>query len=595
MSEDPNESVYETWCKLGLLSLELNQFQLGKQCLTNAMKYRLDGPIVLQVGKALVKLKEVHEISKLIKLIEESTEQLQVNQNHQISYAMANLYFEIGDTTKALKYMQQCLDLNNQKPDYWFLNALIMLHIHNEPEYIHSITYSLSLNPCKTLKFEILLHLGKFYLQKFISTNDDTLFTKAVDYFNSGLHLLYNYDYYAKLYYRLILAYLNKFMVDEAVFYSQQSVLIVNNNYDLMVLSAFTLVIQTENHLSIRKLNHLLNYPQASKDYLPWLLLGLNYFKINDFKNSFDCLEVCLKKNTKSSEIWLLIGNLYLKLNQLPDSLSAYSQALRLHDEISMCSALAWDGLSCVYERCDNQLMDASDACTRSANCFQSLHDTNHAELLAARAEFLKAFTKNKQTLDYRNPIELPISFFTSLFESELEQRISTETSFPLVPPPAAVPSPPLASLQVVPVQVKMPHPGPNGASLRNTPQPTPPSALITQPGLHFPGQPSPKQVGYYQYPPYQMYAMHTPPHQHPSMHPSMLTSMHASPNQPQPPNGTNPLPLPGAPQRQAPGMPPSLMPLPPGQFMNPYQFAPNIMPPPFAGLAQPPPNPSGP
>ncbi|KAK6460461.1 transcription factor which mediates glucose repression [Scheffersomyces coipomensis] len=167
--------------------------------------------------------------------------------------------------------------------------------------------------------------------------------------------------------------------------------------------------------------------PNNDGDFLPWYLLGKAYSLVDQPRLAYDSYQVALRRASNSPITWLAVGKLYLELKQLPDALAAYSQALRLQiDEASPGTATAWDGLSCVYERCDEQLSDAADACSRSASCFRAISDTKNAAFFEERATALsKAFKKEGPIPALRDPPDVPSFFLRDLVALLPSERIA--------------------------------------------------------------------------------------------------------------------------------------------------------------------------
>lgn len=132
-------------------------------------------------------------------------------------------------------------------------------------------------------------------------------------------------------------------------------------------------------------------------DFLPWYLLGKAHTVLDSPRAAYDCYQVALRRASNLPITWLAVGKLYLELKQLPDALAAYSQALRLQlNENLPGTAAAWEGLSCVYERCDDQLGDAADASSRAAMCFRAIGDTENAARFEDKSKKLQAAADGK-------------------------------------------------------------------------------------------------------------------------------------------------------------------------------------------------------
>lgn len=162
-------------------------------------------------------------------------------------------------------------------------------------------------------------------------------------------------------------------------------------------------------------------------DFLPWYLLGKAYSLSDQPRLAYDSYQIALRNASNSPITWLAVGKLYLELKQLPDALEAYSHALKLQmEEDSPGTATAWDGLSCVYERCDDQLSDASDACNRSAACYRTLGDTQQAEIYERRAELLLKASENQGPVPpLREPPDVPPYLLRDLVALLPSERIA--------------------------------------------------------------------------------------------------------------------------------------------------------------------------
>ncbi|GEQ71813.1 hypothetical protein JCM33374_g5499 [Metschnikowia sp. JCM 33374] len=165
----------------------------------------------------------------------------------------------------------------------------------------------------------------------------------------------------------------------------------------------------------------------TSGDFLPWCLLGKAYTLLDSPRAAYDSYQIALRRADGSPITWLAVGKLYLELKQLPDALAAYSQALRLQlNENSPGTAAAWDGLSCVYERCDDQLGDAADACARAAMCFQAYGDAKSAEFYENRAKNLRLAAQGKAPVpEWSEPVGVPNYFLRDLVNLLPNERIA--------------------------------------------------------------------------------------------------------------------------------------------------------------------------
>lgn len=165
----------------------------------------------------------------------------------------------------------------------------------------------------------------------------------------------------------------------------------------------------------------------ATGDFLPWCLLGKAYTLLFAPRAAYDLYQIALRRASLLPITWLAVGKLYLELKQLPDALAAYSQALRLQlNEDLPGTAAAWDGLSCVYERCDQQLTDAADLCLRALLCFAAFGDAESAREYEERAQKLKDAADGKGPVPpLKSPLGVPNYFLRDLVTLLPSERIA--------------------------------------------------------------------------------------------------------------------------------------------------------------------------
>lgn len=281
--------------------------------------------------------------------------------------------------------------------------------------------------------------------------------------------------------------------------------------------------------------------PNANGDFLPYYLLGKAYSLIEQPRLAYDSYQVALRRALNLPITWLAVGKLYLELQQLLDALAAYLQALRLQlDERLPGTATAWDGLLCVYERCDDQLMDASDACARLAACFKAMGDAKSASFFDDRAEALaRASRKEGPVPPLRDPPDVPafvLRDLVALLPSERIALIQGEAE-PVASPRQAQPQPqqvhqqPQQPQQVQHPAQQVPPPAQAQPPLQNGGSPVPAPGVAGTPGVGTP----PVAVG----PPQDYRKLPHP--MAPMMHPSHVNMQHLPPpgwNGPQPPPG---------------------------------------------------------
>lgn len=233
-------------------------------------------------------------------------------------------------------------------------------------------------------------------------------------------------------------------------------------------------------------------------DFLPWYLLGKAYTVLEAPRAAYDAYQIALRRALTLPTTWLAVGKLYLELKQLPDALAAYSQALRLQPHENLPgTAAAWDGLACVYERCDEQLADATDACLRAAMCFRAVGDVENAEYYEDRlARLLAAAQKKGPVPELGQPLGVPSYFLRDLVTLLPSERIAFVQGQGHAPAQLqAQPQPqPQQPPQQPPSQAQTPNgPGAPGAPAPAPPvQGAPPGMLHPNVPLHHLGQGSP-------------------------------------------------------------------------------------------------------
>lgn len=223
------------------------------------------------------------------------------------------------------------------------------------------------------------------------------------------------------------------------------------------------------------------NSEDTQGDFLPWCLLGKAHTILASPRAAYDAYQIALRRASSLPITWLAVGKLYLELKQLPDALAAYSQALRLQlNENLPGTAAAWDGLSCVYERCDDQLGDAADACSRAAACFRSYGDIKAAEYHEQKADKLLRAAKGEGPVpELSEPLGVPNYFLRDLVTLLPSERIAFVLGFKRKDEPEGAPAPAPAPGQ---------NASQNGASAPAAPSaPTPSNALAVANGRDSP------------------------------------------------------------------------------------------------------------
>lgn len=224
-------------------------------------------------------------------------------------------------------------------------------------------------------------------------------------------------------------------------------------------------------------------------DFLPWYLLGKAHTVLDAPRAAYDCYQVALRRASSLPITWLAVGKLYLELKQLPDALAAYSQALRLQlNENLPGTAAAWEGLSCVYERCDDQLGDAADASSRAAMCFRAIGETNNAARFDERSKKLQAAALSKLPVPpLALPVGVPNFFLRDLVTLLPSERIAFVQGHDKAPSPRR-------TLHIEPQQHRPPP------SAQGSP-PGPPPAVTAPAYSHTPNPPGQHPHEYSMYP----------------------------------------------------------------------------------------------
>lgn len=274
----------------------------------------------------------------------------------------------------------------------------------------------------------------------------------------------------------------------------------------------------------------------APGDFLPWYLLGKAYTFLDAPRAAYDSYQIALRRASALPITWLAVGKLYLELKQLPDALAAYSQALRLQlNENSPGTAAAWDGLSCVYERCDDQLTDAADACLRAALCYRAFGDTENADAFKYRAKELQAAARGEGPMpSLRVPVGVPNYFLRDLVTLLPAERIAFVQGFAhrqkqddaaaQQSKPTSQDRPAQVPVQLLPLQSQAHPPGAVAPPhQQRTPQPQQHSPhqpqQPQQQQQQQPSPPHPQQVSQGQQPPQQQHTPQ-PAQQRPQQHP---------------------------------------------------------------------------
>lgn len=434
----------------GLLSLAIKSYEQGLfhdptslLCLTG-LSYclRLND---INVNETIGSQKSIDLLNHAINL------NSKLNQSSIIYKELAECYLLIGLNDQAHQSIQQALTLSPQYPSLWLLSAQTFIRAGARNQAQQALNHCLELLPSDLKKVD----LENDFVETARAAHAELAAIAAADgniqlsiqELTATLSLppppLTRIDEHIALWCALSTAKERDNDVQGAIQACEMAEQAVGNSPRILMTHAYLLLLlinlensneENLNHCkaAIEILSSFIDLDLEKNvvndgDFLPWYLLGKAYSLSDQPRLAYDSYQIALRNASNSPITWLAVGKLYLELKQLPDALEAYSHALRLQmDEGSPGTATAWDGLSCVYERCDDQLSDASDACTRSAACFKSLGDFKQAEIFEKRAEMLlKASEKNGPIPPLRDPPDVPPFLLRDLVALLPSERIA--------------------------------------------------------------------------------------------------------------------------------------------------------------------------
>lgn len=203
----------------------------------------------------------------------------------------------------------------------------------------------------------------------------------------------------------------------------------------LLITEAYLLLVQPTRercekavYLVEEALQRTGDHPEMKEgDFLPYYLLGYLHAFLDDAPKAYEALHVALSRAPTLAFPWLSVGALYLKLGQLRDLLAAYLKAAKLKEDIVgyATAVVTWKGLSCVYERCDKQSQDASNACQRAAQFAGMAGDTRTQTRLEQRAQAFMAAAQGKGAVPpHEPPPEPPLVLLRELVAMPGEERM---------------------------------------------------------------------------------------------------------------------------------------------------------------------------
>jgi tetratricopeptide (TPR) repeat protein len=361
---------------------------------------------------------------------------------------LAECYLLVGLNDQAHQSIQTAIQLAPTDPALWLLSAQTLIRAGVRSHAAGSLTHCLSILPDSLARFsstDIETARAAHAELAAIAAADGNIELSIAE-LTATLSLppppLSRIDEHIALWCALSTARERANDIPGAIAACESAESAVGNSPRILMTHAYLLLLLTQNQkysagLAIHLLSKIIDlekekekeveHPNGDGDFLPWYLLGKAYSLVDQPRLAYDSYQVALRRASNSPITWLAVGKLYLELKQLSDALAAYSQALRLQfDEGSPGTATAWDGLSCVYERCDDQLMDASDACTRSASCFKSIGDIKNAAFFEQRSRQLASASKKEGPAPaLRDPPDVPNFVLRDLVALLPSERIS--------------------------------------------------------------------------------------------------------------------------------------------------------------------------
>ncbi|CCE81978.1 Piso0_002666 [Millerozyma farinosa CBS 7064] len=412
-----DEIAVDTWIAVGNCSITLGlitaaiksfEFALGHQPVNAEALRQLSHCLRLQDMQNNEIFGSLSAIEKLTRALEEHKE---LNNDSGLFKELAECYLTMGFVEEAQQAVQRSMQLDENDPSVWLLNAETLIRKNDRAQAANCLMRCLSMLPESLAQFtpeNIEIARSAHAELAAISAADGNIELSIAE-LTVTLSLppppLSRIDEHFALWCALATAKERTNDIQGALRACEGAESILGDSPRILMTHAYLLLIdysQENAEKAIKVTQKIIDAENVSEsssegDFLPWYLMGKAYSILGSPRLAYDCYQVALRRASNSPITWLAVGKLYLQLRQLPDALAAYSQALRLHiDENSHATALAWDGLSCVYEQSEDQLMDASDACARAAACFKSIGDVDSANFFEERARNLMLASKKE-------------------------------------------------------------------------------------------------------------------------------------------------------------------------------------------------------
>ena len=451
----------DTWIACGKCATSFGLIALAMKAFEQALFHDNTNPSALCGLSYCLRIQDsnVNQTLGCQKAIDILTHALEFNKllasNSDILKELTECYLFVGLNEQAHQTIQSAIQSNENDPSLWLLSAQTLIRAGTRHLAEQALQHCLSLLPQhksneankQEMDPETIETARAAHAELAAIAAADGNIELSITELTATLSLppppLSRREEHVALWCALVTAKERDNDIPGAIQACEQAEIAVGNSQRILMTHAYLLLLlvnqdNTESasyvELAIALLSRIVDLDKEREstttnpngDFLPWYLLGKAYSLLDQPRLAYDAYQVALRNASNSPMTWLAVGKLYLELKQLPDALAAYSQALRLQmEEGSPGTATAWEGLSCVYERCDDQLMDASDACTRSAACYKAIGDLKQAKVFEDRADALaKASKKEAPAPPLRNPPDVPAYLLRDLVALMPNERI---------------------------------------------------------------------------------------------------------------------------------------------------------------------------
>ncbi|CAI5758319.1 unnamed protein product [Candida verbasci] len=528
-------NLIETWVQCGECATTIGSIVTAIKSFENAVN-RDPSNITALIGlSSSLRLNDINlnetigsqsSIERLNKSLIEFPQQL--SKSHLIFKELSECYLLIGLNGQAHQSIQMAIQLQPQDPSLWLLSAQTLIRIGAKNHAANSLTHCLSLLPESKKNFntqDIETARAAHAELAAIAAADGNI-NISIKELSATLSLkappLARVEEHIALWCALSTAKERANDIEGAIQACEDAELAVGKSDRIIMTHAYLLLLMDplkNSNYAIKLLEKIIDLfdeninNNNNQDFLPWYLLGRAYSFIDQPRLAYNSYQVALRCAPNSPITWLAVGKLYLELKQLPDALAAYSQALRLQmDDGSPGVATAWDGLSCVYERCEDHLLDASDACQRASSCFKVIGDIKNSNFFENRSNVLIKASKNESLKPpLKNPPDVPSFLLRDLVALAPSERINYTQSQQKQQQQVQQ----LQQQQIPPQQIQQQHSQPIPSEQQtplqqNTSRNSPQISMINNSHHQTPQQP-PQQAQFQPQPPPQIQALQPP------------------------------------------------------------------------------------